>query len=455
MAERWGIVGGGMLGMTLALRLAQRGADVTLLEAAPRLGGLADAWQLGPITWDRHYHVTLLSDTRQRAVLDELDLDDEIEWVVTKTGFYTDGRLHSLSNSWEFLSFPPLSMVDKFRLGATIFHASKIRDWRRLEQIPVADWLERWSGRRTFERIWLPLLRAKLGENYTKTSAAFIWATIARMYAARRSGMKREMFGYVPGGYGRIIEALERKLVDLGVHVRKGAAVGRVTRGESELEVALGDGESLGFDRVVCTTPSPVIAGCCSQLAEEEIERLQAVDHQGVVCMSLLLERPLSEFYVTNITDPGCPFTGVIEMTTLVDPATFGGHSLVYLPKYVPSDHPTFERSDEDLREEFVGALESMYPHFSESQVLECRISRVRHVMAIPALDYSRRAPGHVTSVPGLYVVNSAQIFNSTLNVNETVRLAEETLETVLIPNSQSLSRYDEATADRQLVARP
>ena len=42
----WGIVGGGMLGMTLALRLAQRGCRVTLLEAADHLGGLADAWQL-------------------------------------------------------------------------------------------------------------------------------------------------------------------------------------------------------------------------------------------------------------------------------------------------------------------------------------------------------------------------------------------------------------------------
>jgi hypothetical protein len=44
-------------------------------------------------------------------------------------------------------------------------------------------------------RIWLPLLKSKLGDNYRITSASFIWATIARMYAARRSGLKREMFG--------------------------------------------------------------------------------------------------------------------------------------------------------------------------------------------------------------------------------------------------------------------
>ncbi|NQV26859.1 MAG: FAD-dependent oxidoreductase, partial [Rhodopirellula sp.] len=40
-SQRWGIVGGGVLGMTMAHRLAQAGHDVTLLESASHLGGLA------------------------------------------------------------------------------------------------------------------------------------------------------------------------------------------------------------------------------------------------------------------------------------------------------------------------------------------------------------------------------------------------------------------------------
>src|SRR5215813_15302821 len=37
--ETWAVVGGGFLGMTLALRLAQQGKTLTLFEAAPFLGG--------------------------------------------------------------------------------------------------------------------------------------------------------------------------------------------------------------------------------------------------------------------------------------------------------------------------------------------------------------------------------------------------------------------------------
>ena len=50
-SSHFGIVGGGILGLTLALRLAQRHQRVTLLEAADHVGGLADAWTLGDVTW--------------------------------------------------------------------------------------------------------------------------------------------------------------------------------------------------------------------------------------------------------------------------------------------------------------------------------------------------------------------------------------------------------------------
>jgi protoporphyrinogen oxidase len=421
---RWAVVGGGILGLELATHLRAAGHTVRLYEAAPHVGGLADAWELGGIRWDRHYHVILMSDTRVRQLLDRLGLSDDLRWVETKTGFFTDGRLVSMSNSWEFLKFPPLGLVDKVRLAATIMYASKITDWKRLEKIPVVDWLRKWSGSRTTEKIWLPLLRAKLGENYRYASAAFIWAIIARMYAARRTGLKKEQFGYLRGGYGRILDAFAESLTDSGVSVRTSAAVKSITR-DGDFRLDFADGTTESADRVVVTTAAPLAARMCPELTADERHRLAGIRYQGIVCASVLLKKPLAHYYVTNITEPDIPFTAVIEMTALVDPAEFGGRHLVYLPKYVTPTDPLFETSDDSLRASFLAGLKRMYPHFDPADVLAFNVSRVRNVLAVATLDYSARLPDMATSLPGLFLVNSAHIVNGTLNVNETLQLAD------------------------------
>ncbi len=413
--------------MELARQLNAAGHAVTLIESAPHLGGLADSWQLGDVIWDRHYHVILLSDTRLRALIADLGLTDDLRWVETRTGFYTDGKLYSMSNSLEFLKFPPLGLVSKFRLALTILRASKIRDWQYLEKIPVLAWLRKWSGRRTTEKIWLPLLRAKLGENYQHASAAFIWAIIARMYAARKTGLKKEMFGHLQGGYRTLLNCFTARLQSDGVAVRECSRVASITDDEFCFGVEFEDGTHEEFDRVVVTTTAPIAVKVCPGLRDDERAKLLGLRYQGLVCASILLTKPLDRFYVTNITD-AAPFTAVIEMTTLVNPAEFGGKHLVYLPKYVSPDDPLFEQPDQKIRESFLTALATMYPHFSPDDVLAFRVSRVRNVLAIPTLDYSATLPPMATSVPGLHVVNSAHIVNGTLNVNETLQLADRAM---------------------------
>jgi protoporphyrinogen oxidase len=432
--QNWAIVGGGMLGMTLAYRLAQQGQQVTLFEGAAELGGLASAWQLNDITWDRHYHVTLLSDLTLRSLLRELNLEQDMEWVETKTGVYAGGKLYSVSNAIEFLQFPPLRLIDKLRLGLTILYGARIKDWKRLEQIPVTTWLKRWSGDRTFQTFWLPLLRAKLGENYKIASASFIWSTIARLYAARRTGLKKELFGYLPGGYARILKRFGEVLAEVGVRVEMGDRITQVEQTPSgQLSLQFHSGKTAAtFDRVILTTAAPIAAQLCPQLSAQEKALLKSIQYQGILCASVLLKQPLSTYYVTNITEDWVPFTGVIEMTTLVKPEMFGGRSLVYLPKYVPSGDAALERSDEALQTDFIQALERMYPHFQASDVLSFQVSRVKYVVAVPTLNYSQNLPPMQTSIEGLHIINSAHILNGTLNVNETVQLAEQAAVTLI-----------------------
>ena len=415
-----------MLGMTLAHRLAQHGHSVSLFEAAEHLGGLASAWKLGDVVWDRHYHVTLLSDTYLRRILAELDLETEIEWVETRTRFYSDGKLYSMSNTLEFLLFPPLGFVDKLRLGATIFYASRLRDWKKLEKVLVADWLRKWSGARTFEKIWHPLLRAKLGDTYKQASAAFIWDTIARMYAARRTGLKREMFGYVPGGYARILACFESVLRRENVQIKTGCRVLEVRpNSDNKVTINFEGTEQEVFDQVVLTVPGPIALTLCPQLSKVEKSKFESIQYLGVICASLLMKQPLADFYVTNITDSWAPFTGIIEMSALVDRQQFQGRNLVYLPKYVVPEDPAFSWPDEQIEEMFLDALTRMYPDFNRESVECFRVSRARLVFALSTLNYSDRLPPLSTSVPGVHIVNSAHIVNGTLNVNETVQLAE------------------------------
>jgi protoporphyrinogen oxidase len=419
-----GIVGGGLLGMSLAADFARAGYQVTILEAAPRSGGLAAPARIGEYTWDRFYHVVLLSDEYLRALLDELGLTDRLHWRPTRTGFYIDGRLRSLSSSLEFLTFPALGLLDKARLGANIIYASRIRAWHRLESVLASDWLKRWSGPRAWERLWLPLLRAKLGDNAEAASAAFIWAIIARMYGARRTGMKRETFGYVEGGYAAVLQRFDEHLDELGVETVFGARATQVQSVAGTVRVSTLAGER-EFDDVVLTIPCARIAELCPQLTEPERRRLEAVRYQGIVCAAALLEQPLADYYITNIADARVPFTAVIEMTALVDRGRFDGHSLVYLPKYLTQQDPFWQKTDAEIETEFLDGLERMYPHFRREQVKAFQVSRVRDMLAVTTLDYSTTLlPASATTVDRVFIANSAQIANGTLNVNETLGLA-------------------------------
>lgn len=425
----WGIIGGGIMGMTIAHRLAQQGCAVTIFEAEEDLGGLASSWQLGDFSCDRHYHVILLSDTHTRSILNELGLEKNIRWEETKSGFYTDSHFYSMSNTLEFLTFPPLHIIDKFRLGLTILYASKVKDGRKLEGQYVADWLRKWSGNNTYEKLWLPLLRAKLGDSYHDTSAAFIWATIQRMYAARNSGLKKERFGYLPGGYAPVIEVFSQLLNREKVSIKKNHLAHRVSpTGDGKFQIQCSNGLEETFNKIILTLPSPVSARLCDILQLQEKSKLEEIRYLGVICASLLLKKPLSKFYVTNITDSGYPFTGVIEMTALVDRKYFGGNTLVYLPKYALSHDSAFKLSDHEVQDQFFPALKRLHPALQDDDLLAFKVSRADNVFALPVLHYSQKLPPVQTSTPGIYIVNSAHILNGTANVNESIRLAEHAL---------------------------
>jgi protoporphyrinogen oxidase len=425
--KTFGIIGGGLMGMSLATQLTNEGYRVTILERSSELGGLTTAWDYGGYIWDKFYHVILPDDTNTLELINYLGLQDELNWQETKTGFFIRGNYHSMSNLIEFIKFPELNLIDKFRLGLTILAGSFASDYERLEAIPVDKWLIKWSGRKTFEKIWKPLLKAKLGEEYKHTSAAFICATIKRLYGARKKGNKKEIFGYVNGGYAKILNKYTEKLNEENIRVKTQFKVSDIVKTpKGQLEVKSESSEKIIFDFIISTLPSFFTASFKKILTEKECNNLKNIKYLGVVCVSLLIKEQLTDYYVTNITDPKIPLTGVIEMTAIVNRDHFGGNSLVYLPKYTnPSDH-LFDMPDEEIIEKFIDDFKAMQPNLKQQDILVKKVAKARFVITIPVMGYSTNLPSYKTSIDNFFIINSSFITDGTLNVNETLKVAKK-----------------------------
>ncbi len=427
-ADTWAVLGGGILGQALALRLQKAGKRVTLIEAAPELGGLAMAQQVGGITYDKFYHVILPFDKRTLALLDEIGLGSDVEWRSTRTGFFSEGRLMPLNGALDYLRLRSIGLVTKLRVAYLLMTAGRIRDGEPLEQVSVQDWLTRWCGKAGYEKLWRPLLRAKLGDNASKASAAFIWSSIRRLYLARQGVQKVEQLGFVKnGGYARILNVLRDELVARGIEIQTNTPVSRVYSTAAGVCIETPSGRQV-YENVVSTLPTKANLAVCEGLKATEKARLDGVVYQGIICASVVLDRPLAGYYLTYLTDEALPFTGIVEMSALTGTGAFDGKTLVYLPRYVTQDDPYWTQSDEKIALQFMDALRKVHPDVTSTDILDIKISRVREVMAVPTIGYRENAPQTATSVPGLYFVNSAQIIDGTLNVDATLGVLDEAM---------------------------
>lgn len=414
------VIGGGILGLTLAHELLKRGQPVRLWERAPTLGGLMGRTtldELGDVSCDRYYHAILSSDRTLMGLMDELGLRDRLQMVATKMGFYHDGCAHPMSTPLEFLRFPPLSMLDRARLAYTILACRQIKDWRALEQQPVGEWLKGLSGERTVRHIWSPLLRAKFDGDFSQVPATYIWSRLVRTTDTRTKGGSQEMMCYFPGGYQELIDALAASVRAKGGEIITGATVEQVRVADGRVLGLRVGGQDLDSDSVVITAQTPIARRLLPPEAATVSERWGRLEgFLGIVCMLLVLRRSLTPYYTLNITDERIPFTGVIETTNLIDPRHVGGYHLVYLPKYVAPGSPYATMPDDELRPAFLGYLRRMFPDLRDEDIAAVRIGRERYVEPLHPLGATDQIPPVASDVQGLYLANTGQIYPQLTN---------------------------------------
>lgn len=421
-APHIGIVGAGLMGLTLAHKFASDGYQVTVIENADRSGGLTTWHDFDGVIWDRFYHVILPSDKNMIGLLNDLEMQDDLQWRRTYTGFYVDEKLHSISSNFEFLKFPLLSLFSKIRLGFTMLYASRINDWKSLEHTTCEAWLRKISGNENVEKLWKPLLLAKLGPSYQRVSAVFIWSYIKRMFSARDKSASAEHLGHVKGGYRSVLAKMEQRIVDNGGAVKLNDSVREITTGDNGVTVR-SDSGNLQFDQVICTSPVNVLEKIlpANLLKIDEARVPGQVEYLGVVCVVLVTRKPITRFYVVNIADESIPFTGVIGMSNVVDTQNTDGYHLTYLPRYLLSTDEEIKRSDDYFRQSFVDGLNRMFPEFEESDIVSVHVNRAIKVQPLQVLGYSELVPSVNTTDPRVHVLNTSQFVNATLNNNEVV----------------------------------
>jgi len=422
--RRVGIVGGGVLGATLALRLSQAGLQVTLLERAPSIGGLAGAMDFGGHAVDRFYHVIVPTDDRMIDTARELGLGDELHFAPVGAGFLVDGELHDLNGLADFLRFSPLTPAQRLRLAWFVGQCQLRSSYDALDDIPLETWLRRHCGSGVYERIWKPLLDSRFEGNHSELPATYIWSRTKRMSGARGAGDRRETMGALRGGHQRLIDAMAERAVELGAQLRLSAGVEGLARDDDgRVTGVLVDGEAEPFDLTIATLQPPGLR----RLLPEPLQPLLApypTRFMGCVCLVLKVRRPLLPYYALNICDPS-PITSVIEMSHVTGTEHTDGLRLVYVPRYCDPGAPEQTEADDSVYTRFTDMLSTIVPDFSRDEVVDWTVQRTPLVESVHPVGARPRLAPIWPGADGLALASNAQVYPRVLSGQSVMSFAE------------------------------
>jgi protoporphyrinogen oxidase len=335
------ILGAGPSGVGAAYRLAVTGkAAATVLERAPRVGGLAGSFELGGLNVDFGSHRLhpacdpgILSDIRRLLGNDLLDRPRH-------------GRIR-LRGRWIHFPLKPLDLVLRlppgFALGTAGDLVRKALPARATDSAgeSFASVLHRGLGRTICRDFYFPYARKIWGLDPEELSAT---QARRRVKAGSLGGLARKVLSAVPGlkpqgagrffyprgGYGEIAERYFGAARDLGATFQFGAGVEAVhllPEGGCRVEFRAGDQvRSLRADHVWSTIPVTALARSLRPAAPPEvIEAANGIQFRSMILIYLVLgQRRFSEFDAHYFPETEVPITRMSEprnYSTVADPA--------------------------------------------------------------------------------------------------------------------------------------
>jgi protoporphyrinogen oxidase len=412
------ILGAGPAGLACGYHLLGQGHRVTIFEADDRPGGMSAHFDFEGLDLERFYHFVCTPDEALFELLRELGIESELEWRVASMGYFCGGRLHDWGNPLALLLFPHLSLLSKIRYGLHTYTSIKRSSADGLENQNAIEWVKKWVGTEVYDLLWRPLFELKFFQYADNLSAAWIWTRIKRLGLSRQN-LFHERLGYLRGGSQTLIARLVDEIERRGGSLRLSAGVQHVGLGKQGVESVRTASGSERFDCVVSTIPIPYVPKIIPDLPKTLLDRYARLDNIGAICVLFKLSRSLSKYFWLNTSDPEMEIPGVIEFSRL---RPLDDH-VVYVPYYLPQDHPRFGASDEELIEESLECLQRINPDLKPRDVLATRVTRLRYAQPICPPGFQAMLPPIETEVSGLYVADTSYYYPEDRSISESVRL--------------------------------
>ncbi len=416
---RYAVVGGGVLGLTAGLRLAQRGHEVVVLERSMVPGGLASSFEVVPGAWlERFYHHIFRTDRAAVAMIEELGLGARLRWHRPVSTVMVNGVPRQLDSPGSLLAFRQLAVADRLRMAAALGFLKLLPSPRLLEGSTADAWMRRACGAAGHELVWHPLLQAKFGDAYDAVSMAWLWA---------RLHDRTTELGYLDGGFHQLYAALADAIGRAGGTLILGATVSSIERDGAGMAVSWTAPDGGGrerFDRVVSTLAPAVTARVAPGSGLEAVGR-GARTPLAAHCLVLALDRPLTGIYWIGAADRSWPFLAVVEHTALLPPTSYGGRHLVYLGAYRRAEDELPQRPIDEQVEAAGPLLRTLNPEFDPSWIRDAWSFAEPFAQPIVDTAYRSRIPGFGTGVEGLYAANMFQVYPHDRGQNYSIELAD------------------------------
>jgi protoporphyrinogen oxidase len=427
LGKKVAVLGAGPMGLAVAYQLARDGHHPVVYEADDRVGGMTAAFDFSGLKIERYYHFHCISDHAFLKVLDELNLSYKMNWVPTKMGYWYLNQLQDWGNPIALLKFRGLSLIAKFRYGLHAFLSTKRDDWKPLDKVDAVQWIQRWVGPEAYEVLWRRLFDYKFYEYTSNLSAAWIWSRIRRIGRSRYSLFK-EKLGYLEGGSETLLQGMHADIKKNGGEVRLQTPVTKVIiEGGSVKGLETLNGVEC-FDTVISTIPLPYIPKIMPDLPSEILAQFKSVKNIAVVCVIVKLRKPLTDNFWLNTNDPEMDIPGIVEYSNLrpLD------HSIVYVPFYMPGDHPKFAEPDAAFLGKVQKYFKKINPDLVDEDFLDIRASRYRYAQPIGVPGYLETIPNAKLPINGLWVADTSYYYPEDRGISESIdfgrRMAQDAL---------------------------